>query len=243
MGIFIAALITTVLAILAVGFLIKQISKTEDRRLLILTFFFTLPAQPIAYYFFRVPLHDLLTDWIGAGALLTTITLFYAPVMEEPAKWFALGVPSIKKGIRPENAIAVALAAGLGFGVGEIWFLATQLWQSSQLASLPFWHFGGFLLERLLVCFLHGAFVVLLFKRFAEGRSLWPAALLGIALHFALNFPIHLAAINVPPLGREVWPLALLAYILLFTLVAFLFVLRLGQTPSPSSARDKGSRA
>lgn len=243
MGIFIAALITTVLAVLAIGFLIRLLSKPGDHRLLILAFFFALPAQPVAYYFFRVPLHDFLSGWIGAGALLTAITLLYAPVIEEPAKWFALGLPSIKKATRPDNAVAVALATGLGFGVGEIWFLATQLSQSSQFAGLPLWHFGGFLLERLLVCFLHGAFVALFFKRFAEGHSLWPAALLGVALHFALNFPIHLAAINAPPLGREVWPLALLAYILLFTLLAFFFVLRLAQTPFPSGARDKGGGA
>lgn len=41
-----------------------------------------------------------------------------------------------------------------------------------------------------MVCFLHGGFVALFFKRYAEGRAVWPAALLGIALHFALNFPI-----------------------------------------------------
>jgi hypothetical protein len=240
MGIYIAAAITTVAAIAVVGMLIRHFGEKAPRWLLILAFLSALPAQPVAFYFIRLPLHELLTQWIGAGAFLTAITLFYAPVIEEPAKWFSLVLPSLRKAMTPKNAIAVGLAVGLGFGVGEIWFLAEQLSRSPQIAALPFWQFSGFLLERLQVCFLHGAFVVLLFKRFAEGRSLWPAALLGIALHFALNFPIYLAAINLPPLGRENWPLAILAFVLLFTLVCILWILSMDR---PGATRDKARKA
>ena len=240
MGILIAALITTVLAIVVVGSLIRYLSESAPRWLLILTFLSALPAQPVAYYYIRLPLHEWLSQWIGAGVLLTAITLFYAPVIEEPAKWFSLVLPSLRRKLRPENAVAIALAVGLGFGTGEIWFLAEQLSRSPQLAALPFWQFGGFLLERLQVCFLHGALIALVFKRFAEGRSVWPAALLGVALHFALNFPIFLAAVNVPPLGRELWPLVLLGYVLLFTVACIVWVLQLAQVPAP---RDKGGKA
>lgn len=116
MGIVIAAIITTLLATLVVGLLIRKLSQREDHSVLILAFFFALPLQPLAFYFIRLPLHELLNGAIGAGALLTAISLFYAPVTEEMAKWFALGVPSIKKALKPGNAVAIALSAGLGFG-------------------------------------------------------------------------------------------------------------------------------
>jgi hypothetical protein len=240
LGIVIAAIITTVAAMVVVGLLIRHLGGTAPRWLLILAFLSALPAQPVAFHFIRVPLHELFTQWIGPGALLTAITLCYAPVIEEPAKWFSLVLPSLRKALTPGNAIAVGLAVGLGFGVGEIWFLTERLARSPQLAALPFWQFSGFLLERLQVCFLHGAMVVLVFKRFAEGTSLWPAALLGVALHFFLNFPIFLAAINLPPFGREIWPLVLLAYVLLFTLGCAVWVLLMAQTAAP---RDKAREA
>lgn len=240
MGIFIAAAITTAVAIAAIGLLIRHLSQSTDRGVLALAFLSALPAQPVAFHFIRLPLHEALAPWLGPGVLLTAIALLYAPLIEEPAKWFSLALPSLRKALKPENAVAVALAVGLGFGVGEIWLLAERLSRAPQIAALPFWQFGGFLLERLQVCFLHGALIALVFRRFAEGRSVWPAALLGVVLHFLLNFPIYLAGINVPPIGREIWPLVLLAYILLFTLVAFLAVLKLaGGAP----ARDKGGEA
>lgn len=172
--------------------------------------------------------------------LLTALSLFYAPMIEEPAKWFSLVLPSLRKHLTPKNAVAVALSVGLGFGVGEIWFLAERLSRSPQIAALPFWQLGGFLLERVQVCFLHGAMIVLVFKRFAEGRNVWPAALIGIALHFALNFPIFLAGVNVPPLGRVVWPLVLLGYLLLFTGACAAWVLRMTRGDRP---RDNGGKA
>lgn len=240
MGIYIAAAITTVISIAAIGALIRHAGDSAPRWLLILAFLSALPAQPVAFYFIRIPLHELLTQWIGTGALLTAITLFYAPMIEEPAKWFSLVLPSLRRKLKLDNAVAVALAVGLGFGVGEIWFLAERLSRSPQIAALPFWQLGGFLLERIQVCFLHGAMIVLVFKRFAEGKSVWPAALLGIGLHFALNFPIFLAGVNVPPLGRAVWPLVLLAYLLLFTAACAVWVLRMAQDTRP---RDNGKQA
>ncbi|MBY0533330.1 MAG: YhfC family intramembrane metalloprotease [Xanthobacteraceae bacterium] len=229
MGILIAAIITTVLAIVVIGLLVRRLSKREDRSVLILAFFFALPAQPIAFYYIRLPLHELLTGLLGAGAFLTAITLFYAPVTEEIAKWLALGVPSIRKTLKPENAVAIALAVGLGFGTGELWFIAERLSRSPQLAALPFYYFNGFLTERLMVCFLHGAFIALFFKRYAEGRSVWLAAFFGIVLHFLLNFPIYLSQINFFGLGPNMWGPLLVIYVALFTLAMFGFVNRLAK--------------
>ena len=227
MGILIAAAITSLVAILAVGYLIRRISTPADYGALLLGFLYAVPAQPVAFYYIRLPLHELLNGWIGAGALLTAITLFYAPLTEEPAKWLALGVPSLRKTLRPQNAVAIALAVGLGFGVGEIWFLAARLYPSPQIAALPFWAFTGFLGERLMVCFIHGALIALFFKRYAENRSILFPALLGIALHFALNFPIYLSSINLGGFGAETWGILIALYLAAMTLALLIFVNRL----------------
>jgi RsiW-degrading membrane proteinase PrsW (M82 family) len=229
MGILIAAIITTVLAIVVIGLLIRKLAHTAPRWVLVLAFLSALPAQPVAFYFIRMPLHEQLMQWIGATSLLTAMSLFYAPLIEEPAKWFSLVLPSLRKKLRPENAVAIALAVGLGFGIGELWFIAERISRSPQFAVLPFYYFNGFLTERLMVCFLHGAMIALVFKRFAEGKSVWPAALLGVALHFLLNFPIFLSQINLWGLGAQIWGALLVIYVAVFTLAMFGFVNRLSK--------------
>jgi hypothetical protein len=235
MGILIAALITGLLAIVALAAYISSISDRGDRHALLIVFLIALPLQPILFYLIRQPIHAFLAQTLGAGGLLTAIAVIYAPVTEEAGKWIAFASPTVRKALRPESATAFALSLGLGFGVGEIAFLAERLARAPQLAALPFWAFGGFLFERLLVCFLHGAFVVWLFQRVAERKSAWPGALLAMVLHFALNFPIYLAGINLFGIGREVWSQLLVLYVAGFALVMFLVIHRL--------ARDKRGRA
>jgi len=86
------------------------------------------------------------------------------------------------------------------------------------MAALPFYMFGGFLGERFMVCFVHGAFIAFAFKWLADGRSFWPGGLLGMTLHFALNFPIFLMAVDFGGIGRTAWTVVLQIYILVFTI-------------------------
>jgi hypothetical protein len=229
MGLIIAASITTLLAVALFGYLIWRITDPADRRIVLVAALVTLPLQPLAFYLVRMPLHRGLETLIGPGPALTTLSLFYAPLTEEPAKWLVLLIPLIRRGLTPGNAAGLALATGLGFGIGEIWFLAEQLLRVPQVAVQPFYMFGGFLGERFMVVFLHGAFVVFAFKWLAEGRSFWPGALVGIALHFALNFPIFLVQIDFGGLGRAAWAVLVQAYILVFTIALIVAVNRLAR--------------
>ena len=229
MGLIITASFTTLLAVAVFGFLISRITVADDRRVAIAAALIALPLQPLAFYLVRMPLHHALEGWLGNGPALTTISLFYAPLTEEPAKWLVLLIPFIRRRLAPGNAVGVALATGLGFGIGEIWFLAEQMLRVPQLAALPFYMFGGFLGERFMVVFLHGAFVAFAFKWLAEGRSFWPGAALGVVLHFALNFPIFLVQVDFGGIGRAAWGLLVQAYLLVFTIVLIVAVNRLAR--------------
>ena len=123
---------------------------------------------------------------------LTTLALFYAPLTEEPAKWLVLLLPFVRRGLDAESAIPLALAIGVGFGIGELWFIAQQVARVPEYAAVPFYMFTGFLGERFAVCFLHGAFIAYAVRQLAERRSFLLGGLVGIGLHFATNFPIFL---------------------------------------------------
>lgn len=235
MGILIAAAITTLLAAAAYGWLIRRVTASQDRRVALVAALVMLPMQPLAFYLVRLPLHHALEAVLGKGAALNTVALFYAPLTEEPAKWLVLLVPFIRRRLTSESAIGLALATGLGFGIGEIWFLAEQLTRSPAMAALPFYMFGGFLGERFMVCFLHGAFVAFLFRRLADHRAFWPGALIGLALHFLLNFPIFLMAVDFGHIGRVAWTAALQVYQLIFVLALALAVNRLARDRLRSS--------
>lgn len=205
MGIIIAAAITTAVVVALYGHLIYLLSVPADRRALLITVLIALPLQPLAFYFVRLPLDAGLRALIGTGGAYAFLTTFYAPLTEEPAKWLALAVTPARRLLKADNIVPVALAVGLGFGIGEIWFLAEQLHRVPQYAALPFWMFGGFVVERSFVCFLHGGFVLFVVERLATGRPLWPGALIGMALHHAVNFPIYLAGIDAFGLGADAW--------------------------------------
>jgi len=204
MGIWIAAGIATVLGILLVQWPIRRLSAPEDRRMLLVAFLIALPLQPLAFYVVRLPLHHALEATLGNGPLLSSIGLFYAPLTEEPAKWLVLLLPFIRRAITPRNALAFALAAGLGFGVGEYWFIASRI-AVSPGGGAPFWMYGGFLVERLQTGFLHGAFILWFALALGEGRAPWMGGVIGMALHFACNLPIVVISLDPFGLGAAFW--------------------------------------
>jgi hypothetical protein len=87
------------------------------------------------------------------------------------------------------------MALGLGFGVGEIFFIADLVLANPQMAALPWYDFGGFINERFLVCLIHGLFTSMTLL----GWKRWPLGFggglaLGMLLHLLGNLPILLAA-------------------------------------------------
>jgi hypothetical protein len=136
-GISIAALIATLLSVGIIGGVIFSKSKKEDRKLLIVLFleysnFF------IAFYWLRLPLDSLMNLLLSDHPrLYEFIKNFYATITEELAKLSLILLLLVYKRIKEENYHLFAFTAGLGFGVGEIWFLANMISNTPQLSSLP----------------------------------------------------------------------------------------------------------
>jgi len=214
MGLIIAAAFTTVLALGGVALLL---AKSGNWRAAALAFAIALPLQPLALIFVRLPIDHALKLVFGTPTWLVILSLFYAPLTEEPAKWLAALLPAVRRAIMLEP-VTMALAVGLGFAIGEIWLIAYSILQLPGVASLPASNFGPFVIERLEVCFLHGAFVALPFACLARGRPFILGGLGGMALHFFLNFPIYLKQIDAFGLGPEAWTSVLLLRIVGFVL-------------------------
>lgn len=203
-GIYIAALLTSLLAIAGFGTVIRKVRQPATGWLLLAAVVICVPLQPLAFYWVRLPLDHWLAGHLGrtSSAYQWLVTL-YAPLTEEPAKLLVLLVPAILRDIRAENFPRYALAIGLGFALGEMGFVAARVSHQPALARLPFYQFGGYINERLMTCVFHSAFVAITLSRLRRG---WVLGLGGaVVAHWAANFPITLMAWNVGGLGRNTW--------------------------------------
>lgn len=203
-GIYIAAILASLLAIAGFGTLIRKLNKPATGWLLFAAVLIGLPLQPLAFYLVRLPLdHWLALHLTRTSLSYQWLVTLYAPLTEETAKLLVLLIPAIFRDIRPDNFSRYALAIGLGFALGEMWFIAERVSGQPALAKLPFYQFGGYIGERLMTCVFHSAFVAITLSRL---RRLWVLGLGGAVLaHWAANFPLTLMAWNVGGLGRTTW--------------------------------------
>ena len=119
--IYVAAILTTGLAVAIFGTLIRRLKLPANPRLLWLAALIVLPLEPAAFYFVRVPLDHWLTGVLGSDSvILHWLVTFYAPLTEEPAKLVPLLIPAIRRDISRANVGRYALAIGLGFAIGEM---------------------------------------------------------------------------------------------------------------------------
>ena len=134
---------------------------------------------------------------------------------------------AVANALAPANAVPLALVIGLGFGIGEIWFLTHALVASPTYPDLPFWMFYGFAIERLEVCLLHGVLVAFPIARLARGETFWPGAVAGMALHLLINFPIYPAQIDVFGLGGPAWSIIVMGWVAALVVAGAIMLWRL----------------
>lgn len=210
--IYIAAIITTALTFIVMGGFLKWKSPPKERPLLITLLLLELPMAIAVFYLVRLPLVDGLVRLVvdKNSWAYGFISVFYAPITEEPAKLLPLLIPLLRRKIDDKNTIRAALALGLGFGLGEIWLVAGFVAASSAYTNIPWYQYSGFLNERFMVSIIHGVFTATALRRLHKG-FIW--GLLGaMCLHYFGNLPIYLAGIGFFGFSKETWQVILAVY-------------------------------
>jgi hypothetical protein len=218
-GIYVAGILTTAIAVAIFGALIRSLRSPANERLLWLAALIALPLEPLAFYFIRVPLDHWLEGQLvhGSATYLSLISL-YAPVTEEAAKLIPLLIPAIRRDISPANFARYAIAIGLGFAIGEMWFIAEQIARVPAYQGMPFYLFGGYISERLMTCVFHSVFVGVALWRWRRGFVF--GVLGAMALHWMGNFPIFLMAWDVGGMGKTFWAAVVQGWLILYFLGA-----------------------
>lgn len=202
-GIWIAAVVTVTVTSIAVGGFVWAFGARHRSLLRFAALGLPLSAavnllvkQPLA-----VSVGDIAGIEPGQGAatpLWFLVFLFaLAPVFEEPVKALPALLPAMKRRIDSRAAAVWAgMSLGLGFGLGEAIFLAYGVAASGEYATLPWYMFTGYMNERLLVTFLHGAMTAVLLAHAFDGHPL-RGYLLAAGMHAFLNLGAMLYQLGI----------------------------------------------
>lgn len=147
--------------------------------------------------------------------------LLLAPVTEEAIKAMPVLFPRIRRWAHEAGtALWTGFFLGIGFGLGEIWFIAWSVASTPQYAGIPWWQFTGFLNERLLVTLVHGIMTAVFVTGIARGRGHgWLGYLYAVGLHSLTNVGALLYQMKLIPASLAgLWTLfPVIIMVLLFT--------------------------
>lgn len=223
--IYIAAVITSLLSTGAIGGLLILRAPKEDRRFLGILVLVMLPMNALAFHLVRMPLDGWLSSAFGKqNEVYHLIRTVYAPITEEPAKLWPLLVPLFYRHMKSISVHRVALAIGLGFGVGEAWTVAGLLSKSPEIAKYPWYLLGGYMSERMMVCVMHAAFTASALALMFKHKRVFLGLLACMILHFLGNFPIFLAGKNAFRIGPKAWQVVLQLWVPAYFLVMGCFL-------------------
>lgn len=217
-GLYVAAALTSFVALLIIGGFILKGTPRADWRFVATVMVVHLPMSIIAFHWVRLPVKGWLAGQLDPDSpVFAFLDTCFAPLTEEPAKLWLLLFPWFRAHLRRENAPYLGLAIGLGFGISEAWMVAGLISGEPQIAGIPWYGFGtlnGFMTERFLVCIHHGVFTASALRLFH--RAPVRGILCAMGLHYLGNFPIALKAWNVGGLGQTIWGVIVQIWILLF---------------------------
>lgn len=150
----------------------------------------------------------------------TFILFMLTPVLEELIKALPLLLPWVRRLVKdPQCAFWTGIALGVGFGLGEIFFVAWADAQVPEYAALPWYVLTGFLSERWMVCLIHGVMTSVFLLGLNRGGPWAVAGLFGaISLHALVDagpMLYHLGVLVV--WATSLWEVAT------FILMAYLF--------------------
>lgn len=229
LGIYIAAILTSLLAAIAFGSLVLQITPKPDCSLVLVLTICGLPLSVSTYYLVRLPIDRGLEKQLGKeSSAYTAARLCYAPVTEEPAKLLPLLLlllPPFRGHLTRDSVVAIGMALGLGFAIGEMWLVAHFIAADPKLGAFPFYMYGGYIGERLQTCLTHSGFTVLAVWGLRRGWGWFIVGLSGgMVLHFLGNFPIYLMRQDAWGLGKDVWSQIVGVWVALFSVGALVLL-------------------
>jgi RsiW-degrading membrane proteinase PrsW (M82 family) len=175
-GIYVAAVIATVISVLLWGGIFYWLCKKPKN---LLPALITLPFSTIVNLLVKKPIYESILSFSEISPKLSPATplwfllfvLFLSPLTEEAIKISPLTLKQIRQMIDQSSAIWIGTALGMSFGIGEIWYLAWRFSMVPEFAQYPFYYFTGFINERTVVVYIHGVMTAVAVTGLQKGEK------------------------------------------------------------------------
>ena len=204
-GIYVMAGLTTLVTSLLCITALNQLMQSGRRYYWLLLV--GLPLSLIVNEFIKAPIIASIAAWTGIPLKLgpnvpfwfITLVWLKAPVFEEAIKILPIVLPTSRRFLHDASqALWTALALGMGFGLGEVAYLAHGIAQSPEYRQLPWYMFTGFASERLIVTFAHGLMTSIAVLGIYQGkRKAVFGYLTAVGLHALINLGPALLALKL----------------------------------------------
>jgi hypothetical protein len=235
-GIWGAAVASTFVMAVAFGFVLWRFAPRAHTGPLLLALALQLPMCAAAYYLVRQPIIDVLQPLFGQSPIYRWGQFLYAPLTEEPAKLWPAFLPFFARRIDRAAIAWYGLALGTGFAIGEAWFIGDMIARSGRFAELPWWQFGGYISERILVAPFHAAMVATTLRGWRCWRGgILAGLLVAILMHLLGNLPIGVFPLIFP--ADQVGGMLQL-YILAISVGGVALLVRYATTAATARRRD-----
>jgi hypothetical protein len=132
---------------------------------------------------------------LATPAWFLAFAVLISPLIEELIKVAPLLLkPAWRVITSRSGALWAGFTLGVSFGLGEAAFLAFTVAGIPDYASLPWYSYTGFLIERVFTCFAHGVLTAVLAVGIQRrGRFILCGFLAALGLHLFLNAPVVMA--------------------------------------------------
>lgn len=198
-GIWGASIATTLLMAIAFGVVLWHFAPRGHVGALAVALLLQLPMSALTYYLVRQPIMAQLHPLVGHSPIYAWAQFLYAPLTEEPAKLWPALLPFFARRIDRSTLAWYGLALGTGFAMGEAWFIGDMIARSGRFADYPWWNFGGFIGERVMVATTHAAMVATTLRGWRCWRGGLAAGLaVAMLMHLLANLPIGVFPLIFP---------------------------------------------
>ena len=231
---FIASLITATIACGVVLSLLCWLGKDGELRASYVGFACTLPMCWVMYHCVRLPLDHWLLAKLGEGDAIFWIRSAYAPLTEEPGKLWPLLIPFIRRSVTQRSIALFAVALGGGFAVGEIFTVAGIIESKMpEVAKLPWYSLGGFMIERLTTCAIHSGVTASALLVIQKGYGVIAGLTLAMGLHYIVNLPIAMSKLGWLGSNASIAQLILFAWVTICAVTGFVILFRISGAERP----------
>ena len=152
------------------------------------------------------------------------LSLLVVGFSEEAIKMAPALLPSISKMLFKSNYYKIAFSwfIGIGFGLGEAYYIAYAISLNPAYSGYPYYFFTGYMNERTIVCLIHGILTVLALYGWPSSKKIIGTYTLASIVHSVIDIPATLYQTRVIDVAMAEISTSIIGFI---AIIVFLYIL------------------